>query len=146
MGVCMLLLASSAWPFLSSMSLRASSPWCQSSPNWTVTLVDDHRIAFLLFPLLQLWTTFNTVAFLTYWLLQKEKVTLALIASAASNLWLRVKGPDKISTKMSKNFLIAIYFSHLPVFSYKNLRLCKESLMLLEYHQKIGTFCLYQRI
>jgi hypothetical protein len=29
-----------------------------------------------------------------------------------------------------------IYFSHLPVFSYKSLRLCRESLMLLEYHKK----------
>jgi hypothetical protein len=33
-------------------------------------------------------------------------------------------------------FLASPYFSHLPVFSYKSLRLCRESLMLLEYHEK----------
>jgi hypothetical protein len=42
--------------------------------------------------------------------------------------------------------LIAIYFLHLPVFSYKNLKLRRESLMLLESHKKNGTFCLFQRI
>ena len=42
---------------------------------------------------------------------------------------------------MSKNFLIAVYFSHdLPVLSYKNLRLCRESLMILEYHQNIWNY------
>ncbi len=37
---------------------------------------------------------------------------------------------------LSENLLIAIYISHFPVFSYKNLRLGGESLMLLEYHKK----------
>ena len=37
---------------------------------------------------------------------------------------------------LSVNFLITVYFSHLPVFAYKNLRLCGESLILLEYHLK----------
>jgi hypothetical protein len=60
------------------------------------------------------------------------------------------EGPGQTNTNcclkmLSVNFLIAIYFSHLLVFSYKNLRLCRESLILLEYHKKIGTLCLYQR-
>jgi hypothetical protein len=62
----------------------------------------------------------------------------------------RVKGPDKqiqsVAQQLSVKFLIIIYLSHLPVISCKNLRLCRESLMLLEYHKKIGTLCLYQRI
>jgi hypothetical protein len=50
-----------------------------------------------------------------------------------------VKGPDKqIQIVFAKNrrFLIALYFSHLFVFSYKNLTLCRESLMFLEYPKK----------
>ena len=38
---------------------------------------------------------------------------------------------------LSVKILIAVYFLHLPFFSYKNLSLCRESLMLLEYHKKI---------
>lgn len=38
------------------------------------------------------------------------------------------------------NFLITIYSSHLPLFSCKSLRLCRESLMLLEYHPKKWNF------
>src|ERR1700676_1788425 len=41
---------------------------------------------------------------------------------------------------LSVKILIAVYLSHISVFSYKNSRLCRESLMLLEYHQKIGNF------
>jgi hypothetical protein len=61
---------------------------------------------------------------------------------------LRVKEAwtNKYGRKMlSVNFLPAIYFLHLQAFSCKNSRLCRECLMLLEYYQKIGTFCLYQR-
>ena len=49
---------------------------------------------------------------------------------------------------LSVNILIAVYFSHLPVFSYKNLRLCKESLILLESYQKkkLGSLRPHQRI
>jgi hypothetical protein len=32
--------------------------------------------------------------------------------------------------------LIAVYFSHPPFFSYKNLRLYRESSMLPEYHKE----------
>jgi hypothetical protein len=42
----------------------------------------------------------------------------------------RVKGQDKqihIVAARNSTFLIAVYFSHLLVFSYKNLRLCRES-------------------
>ena len=52
-----------------------------------------------------------------------------------------------VAAKMlSVNILIAVYSSHLLVFSYKILRLCRESLILLESHQKIGSFRPYQRI
>jgi hypothetical protein len=56
---------------------------------------------------------------------------------------LRVKGPDKqIQIVFSKNrrFLIALYFSHLSIFSYKNLTLCRESLMFLEYPRIFRNF------
>jgi hypothetical protein len=36
----------------------------------------------------------------------------------------------------SENFLFVVYFSHLPVFPYKNLRSCTESLALSEYRKK----------
>ena len=60
------------------------------------------------------------------------------------------KGPDKqiqtVFTQMvTVKILIVISLSHLPFFSYKNLRLCRESLMLLEYHKK-ATIRLQQRI
>jgi hypothetical protein len=64
-----------------------------------------------------------------------------LIASAAKHI--RVKGLDKqiqiVFAKISR-FLIALYFSHLSVFSYKNLTLCRESLMFLEYSKKVRNF------
>jgi hypothetical protein len=73
--------------------------------------------------------------------------TVSQLLLRASN-WLRgeaVKVPDKqiqlFRAKMlAVNFLIAVYFSHLAFFSYKNLILCRESLMLLEYHKKIWNF------
>ena len=40
----------------------------------------------------------------------------------------------------SENLLIAIYFSHFFVFSYKNSSLGRESLMSLEYHKKFENF------
>jgi hypothetical protein len=45
--------------------------------------------------------------------------------------------PDRANANCNraKIFLIAVYFSHRPVFPYENLRLCRESLMLSEYHQ-----------
>ena len=59
-----------------------------------------------------------------------------------------LEGPDKqiqigVAQILSENFLIAVYFSHLPVFSYKNLNFCREFLMLFEYHQKFGIFRLH---
>ena len=47
---------------------------------------------------------------------------------------------------LSVNFLIAVYFSHLPDFAYKNLRLCGESLILLEYHPKNWNFLSISKI
>jgi hypothetical protein len=63
-----------------------------------------------------------------------------VIASAAKHT---STGPDKqiqiVFTKISR-FLIALYVSHLSVFSYKNLTLCRESLMFLEYPKKFRNF------
>jgi hypothetical protein len=41
---------------------------------------------------------------------------------------------------LSVKILIAVYFSHLLVFSHKTLGLCRESLILLEYHKKKKNF------
>ena len=41
---------------------------------------------------------------------------------------------------LSMNLLIAVYFSHLLVFSYRILRLSRESFILLGYHQKNWNF------
>jgi hypothetical protein len=62
-----------------------------------------------------------------------------------------MKGLDKqiqiVATQMlSVKILIAVYLSHLPVFPYKNLRLYREYMMLLEYHQKFGILCPYLSI
>ena len=38
---------------------------------------------------------------------------------------------------LSVKILIAVYFSHLLVISYKDLGMCRESLILLEYHKKL---------
>jgi hypothetical protein len=54
---------------------------------------------------------------------------------------LRVKGPDKqIQSGCSKKKLIAVYFSHLPVVSYKSFGLHQNFGLLLEYQKKKGTF------
>jgi hypothetical protein len=61
---------------------------------------------------------------------------LLLLRAQRSIHRLREKGPDKqIQIVFAKNrrFLIALYFSHPSVFSYKNLTLCRESFMFLEY-------------
>jgi hypothetical protein len=57
---------------------------------------------------------------------------------------LRVKGPDKqVQIVFAKNrrFLIALYFSHLSVFSYENLTLCKEPFIFLEYPKNFEACC-----
>jgi hypothetical protein len=38
--------------------------------------------------------------------------------------------------RIISKILTALYFSHLLVFSHKNLGLCREPLMLLDYYQK----------
>jgi hypothetical protein len=43
---------------------------------------------------------------------------------------------------VSVKILIAVYLSHLHIFSYKNLRLCRESMILLECHKKLE-LCVY---
>jgi hypothetical protein len=69
----------------------------------------------------------------------------SIIASTASYPLLRVRGPDKqiqndVTQMLSVKFLIAVYLLHLTILSYKNLRLCRESMMLLEYHKKCRNF------
>jgi hypothetical protein len=72
---------------------------------------------------------------------------LILLRAQRAIVWLRVKGPDKqiqigVMQMLSVKILIAVYFSHLTFFSYKNLTLCIESLILLEYHKKVE-LCAY---
>ena len=83
--------------------------------------------------------------------MERGTLTKVVIASVASNLSIgrpslslgeERPGPQDKQTKkfctqmLSANFLVAVYFSYLLVFSYYNLRLCMESLILLEYPKK----------
>jgi hypothetical protein len=64
-----------------------------------------------------------------------------IIASVASNPCLRVKGPDKqIQSGCSKKKFFAIYFSHLPVVSYKSFGLRKKIRSVIGIFEKIGNF------
>jgi len=63
----------------------------------------------------------------------------------SEHLWLRVEGPDKqiqivAAQMLSVNFLHATYPCYFAVFSHKNLRLSRESLVLYKYHKIVGTF------
>ena len=46
----------------------------------------------------------------------------------------------------SVNILLAVYFSHLWVFSHKNLGLCRELLMLLDYYKKKLELLVYIKV
>jgi hypothetical protein len=54
---------------------------------------------------------------------------------------LKGEGPGQTNTKccrkmQSLNFSIAVYFFHLPVFSYKNEKLCKKICSVIGISQK----------
>jgi hypothetical protein len=60
-----------------------------------------------------------------------------IIASAAKHTCER---PRQNVFAKNRRFLIALYFSHHYVFSYKNLTLCRESIIFLEYPKFFETF------
>jgi hypothetical protein len=62
-----------------------------------------------------------------------------VIASVASYHLAKGGRPRQINTKC---IIFTVYSSHLPIFSYKNLRLCREPLTIdvIGISQKIGNF------
>jgi hypothetical protein len=69
------------------------------------------------------------------------------ISRLCSRVVARVKGPDKqIQSGCSKKKFFAVYFSHLPVVSYKSFGLRKKFSLLLECLKKLGTFSLHESV
>ena len=76
---------------------------------------------------------------------------MLMIASVASYYSAKGEGPDKqvqneFARMLSVNIVIPVYFLHLLMFNYKNLGLCRKSLMLLEYWKRYWELSLYCRI